>query len=113
MPDTDDVAGIRWAFRESNVRMTRHALLEALTERIPSLDIQNAGSQAELLEDYVDRVEGHTQLLLGYARPHEPLHLVVNVDAHERDPAEPVVVVTVYRPEPPSWIDERTRGARR
>lgn len=48
----------------------------------------------------------------GYARS-MPVHVVANVSSFERDDTEPLEVVTVYRPEPPRWGDERTRGPRR
>jgi hypothetical protein len=53
-----------------------------------------------------------SKLLLGYAADNDPVHVVVNVSAIESDPSEPVRIVTVYRPEPPKWRDERTRGVR-
>jgi hypothetical protein len=49
-------------------------------------------------------------VLLGFTGPDEPLHIVVNVKAFESDFQHRVEVVTVYRPEAPRWVDERTRG---
>ncbi len=112
MPDSEDLQAVRWAFHESHVRMTTHAVIEASTEKLGPAEIRLAGMEAELLEDYPERPHGHTQLLLGYARRDEAIHIVVNVDAFERDYSEPLVIVTIYRPEPPSWADERTRGVR-
>jgi hypothetical protein len=48
-------------------------------------------------------------LLLGYAQ-FMPVHLVTNVSDFEQDDSRPLAVVTVYKPESPRWLDERTRG---
>lgn len=79
--------------------------LEGLSVR----EMSSAGRQAELLEEYPDRPEGYTKLLLA-SIDDEPLHIVVNVQEFHEDPSYPLAVVTVYRPEPPAWRDERTRG---
>lgn len=71
-------------------------------------DLARAGKNCDLLEDYPERDEGHTVLLTGVYGPGKPVHLVVNLDAYERDWSEPLTVVTVYVPEPPEWLDETT-----
>lgn len=58
------------------------------------------------------RPQGRTKVLLGFLTEEDPVHIVVNVQAFETDFTEPLRVVTVYRPEPPRWRDERTRGMR-
>jgi hypothetical protein len=73
-----------------------------------------AGADAGLLEDYPERgrEHGHTKLLLGWTERGDPVHLVLNVASFESDSSEPVVLVTVYRPAPPWWTDERSRRVR-
>lgn len=87
-----------------------HAFIEMRLDRLTEGDIYRAGLEGELLEDYPDRPEGHTLLLLGYVGPEHPIHLVVCCEAFERDWSKPLVLVTVYVPEPPGWSDERTRA---
>lgn len=104
------MVALRWAFQEGHVALRAHAHVEMLIDRITLNDVLRAGAGSDLLEDYRDRPQGHTLLLLGYVRPEKPIHLVVNVEAFEADWSDPVVLVTVYEPEPPEWMDERTRG---
>jgi len=80
-----------------------------LVEGLSTPDICRSGADCDLLEEYPDRPEGHTKLLLGYVRPGRPIHVVVNVALFEANWAEPLAVVTVYEPEGPEWLDERTR----
>lgn len=74
-------------------------------------DVVFAGRNSELLEEYPDRPEGYSKLLLGIVNE-RPLHLVLNVQEFHDDPNSPLAVVTVYETESPSWRDERTRGDR-
>lgn len=73
-------------------------------------DVMSAGGSCEVIEDYPNRREGRTKVLLGYTGPNEPIHIVANVRLFEADFRWRVEVVTVYRPESPFWVDERTRG---
>ena len=112
MAQPEQMVAVRWAFRQRHYRLTGHALIEALIEQLSEEDLTAIGSDSDVLEEYPNRPHGHSKLLLGYARG-EPFHLVVNVENFEEDWAEPMTVVTVYRPEPPAWRDEQTRGTRR
>ncbi len=82
-------------------------------DRLTEADVRRAGTECEVIEDYLDRPEGHTLLLLGYVAPERPIHLVVGCEAFERDWSKPVILITVYLPEPPMWSDERTRAGKR
>ncbi|MFN2594676.1 MAG: DUF4258 domain-containing protein [Actinomycetota bacterium] len=109
--ETDElIIAIRWAFRERHYVLRTHAFIEMRMDSLLAEDVRRAGMDCELLEDYPDRPQGHTVLLLGLVGPERAIHLVVGCAAFEKDWSEPLVVVTVYRPEPPAWADERTRG---
>lgn len=110
MDGAEQMVAVRWAFRDGQFVLRTHAHVEMLLEGLATQDIRRAGSDSDLLEEYPERPQGRTQLLLGHARPGKPVHLVVNVAAFEDDFSEPIAVVTVYEPEPPEWMDERTRG---
>ena len=58
--------------------------------------------QGELLEDYPEDQRGHSCLILSYIKD-RPVHSVCGL--HENG----TVFITAYCPEPPKWIDERTR----
>jgi hypothetical protein len=112
MDKADQEVALGWAFTEGHVLFRFHAHLEMRLDNVTNADVQLAGSRCEVLEDYPARREGRTKVLLGFTGPDEPLHIVVNVKAFESDLQDRAEVVTVYRPEAPRWVDERTRGDR-
>lgn len=112
MDRADQEAALRWAFNEERVLYRLHALLEMAEDDVTAELVVGAGCNCEVLEEYTRRREGRTKLLLGYLEGDEPLHVVVNVQRFENDFEARVEVVTLYRPRPPKWTDERTRGMR-
>lgn len=113
MEKADQEVALGWAFTEGHVLFRLHAHLEMRFDNVTKAEVHLAGAKCEVLEDYPSRREGRTKVLLGFTGPDEPLHIVVNVKAFESDLQDRVEVVTVYRPEAPRWVDERTRGDRR
>ncbi len=83
-------------------KFTVHAI-EQCDER--GLDIENvitALIKGEIIEDYPGDTRGHSCLVLGHYE-NKPLHIVCGI--HE----EELIIVTVYVPKLPKWIDEKTR----
>lgn len=105
----DQEVALRWAFREEHATPLFHGHVETRLEGLEFRDMLRAGLSSEVLEEEV-RPQGRTKVLLGFVAQDDPVHIVVNVEAFESDFTEPLRVVTVYRPEPPKWRDERTRG---
>ncbi len=105
----EQVISVRWAFHEQRVVISLHAYFEMQIDEIDTRELFRAGGQCDVLEEYAERHEGLTKLLLGFLGPDDPVHIVANVELFESDAAEPLVIVTVYRPETPRWQDERTR----
>ena len=109
MDEPEQMVAVRWAFSERHFVLRWHAHQEMLADALTTEAIRGAGAQSDLLEDYPDREHGHTKLLLGETQLGDPIHLVVNVAGFEADFSEPLVVITVYRPTPPWWLDKRKR----
>ena len=110
MDRADQELALGWAFTEGHLLYRFHAHVEMRLDGLTAPDVDRAGRECEVIEEDPTRREGRTKVLLGYVGPDEPLHIVVNVRHFEDDFTKRVEVVTVYRPEPPRWIDERTRG---
>lgn len=110
MKREDQEVALRWAFREEHLSITRHARIEMGLRGIDTDAVTSVGRVSEVIEEDRERPQGTTKVLLGYRDAGEAIHIVVNVEAYEEDFEEPVEIVTVYRPEPPKWRDERTRG---
>ena len=88
-------------------RASEHAVDEALAEGISLDDLAALINSAELLEDYPDDSRGSTLLALQWDAQGNPVHVVWG---RRTGPGARAVIVTVYRPQPPHWVDERTRG---
>jgi hypothetical protein len=111
LDESTQIPALRWAFEESHFVLRFHGHVEMIQEGIGALELSSAARNCEVLEDR-DRPEGRTKLLLARPAGSDPIHVVVNVKRFEADQEDPLDVVTVYRPELPWWIDERTRGSR-
>ena len=84
--------------------ITFHAHQERKAEGIGIVEIREALSHAEILESYPDDPRGASCLVLGLAS-RRPLHIVCG-----RTKTNKLVIITVYRPREPRWVDPRTRG---
>ncbi|MBI3910330.1 MAG: DUF4258 domain-containing protein [Armatimonadetes bacterium] len=92
------VAAARWV-------MTHHALQQSGSRRMGSGEIAHALAGCEVLEDYPNDPRGESALVLGYTAAHRPIHAVCTFD-----PSGSLVIITVYDPGMPWWLDERTRA---
>ena len=87
----------RWA-------MTRHAREQSGKRMIGDEALMRALAWGEILESYPNDPRGASCLILGHDETQRPVHAVVAFDA-----SGILVVITLYEPGPPKWIDERTR----
>jgi hypothetical protein len=101
---TVDFIGEKGQRREFLV--TFHAHQERQAEGIRIAEIREALSHAEILESYPDDPRGVSCLVLGFAG-RRPLHIVCGQTTSEK-----LVIITVYSPRKPKWIDPHTRGRR-
>ena len=99
---------IRQCFRQEHVFVTRHAKREMERDEygpISTEELVEAGTNAELLEDYPDDRPYPSALLLGFTRSGRPLHFVAAYSAAEGK----LNIVTIYQPDQNRWIDMRER----
>lgn len=105
MPSADD---LRTAFEFDRVLFSKHARREMRDEplgRIREQEVAEAVVTAEQIDDYPDEAPYPSSLFLGWTGAGRPLHFVVSYD----EDAGLAIVVTVYEPDPRSWIDSRER----
>ena len=95
---------IRAAILAGRWAMTRHARERAGSRHIGDGAVALAVARGEVLEEYTDEPRGASALVLGYTGEGRPLHAVCAFD-----PSGTLLIVTVYEPGPPRWLDERTR----
>jgi hypothetical protein len=83
--------------------MTQHARERAGKRFVDGEALVEALVRGEILEDYGNDPRGPSALILGCAAG-RPLHAVCALGADGI-----LLIVTVYEPALPAWVDERTR----
>ncbi len=86
------------------IKMTLHAMREALADRIISADIRSVLENGEILESYPDDKPLPSRLLLGWIE-FRPLHIV----AAYRARTDEEIIITVYEPDTDKWTDDFRR----
>jgi hypothetical protein len=88
-----------------------HAQQERLDDDLDIADIEQALLGGDILEQYPDDPRGESCLLLGLAAG-TPVHVVVGWASRRAAHRKTLRVITVYVPQPPKWVDPKTRGGR-
>jgi len=101
------VERIRTAIDNNQWAMSRHAREQAGKRCVEDIDLLSSLIKGEVIEDYPDDPRGASMLVLGYTDRGTAFHTVCSFD-----PSGTLVMITVYAPELPKWIDERTRGGK-
>lgn len=83
---------------------SRHAFKRAVERNISNTEIQEAGVQARIIEDYPEDKYAPSSLLLGFSKAGRPLHIQVShVDS------DLLKIMTIYEPDPAEWYDYSRR----
>ena len=104
-----DIARVKALVHQRQYKTSHHAEVEREAETITIDDIKTAILNGELLEDYTDDPRGHSCLMLGTAENGRPLHIVLTILTQ----IEQVLIITVYVPTQPKWLDPHTRAPRK
>jgi len=104
-----DTAQVKALVRQKRYKISHHAEVEREAETITIDDIKTAILNGELLEDYPSDPRGHSCLMLGTTEDGRPLHVVLTILSQ----IEEVLIITVYVPTLPKWLDPRTRAPRK
>jgi len=99
-----DIKEIREKVEREEYEVSFHAEKERYSEDITLSELESAIFNGEILEDYPEDPRGPSCLVLGYTQE-RPIHVVCG-----NTPINWVRIITIYRPEPPKWTDERTRA---
>ena len=79
---------------------SHHAFKRAVERNISDMEIRQAGTNVESIEDYPDDKYSPSCLLLGFTERGRPLHLQVSCAASTL-----VKIITLYEPDESEWID--------
>lgn len=95
---------LRRLLSAGDFEFSRHAFKRAVERNITSVEIQQAGAQARIIEDYPEDKYAPSSLLLGFTLAGRPLHIQVShVDS------DLLKIITIYEPDPAEWYDHSRR----
>lgn len=99
-----DIQEIKDQVRHNRYFYSQHAEIERRAEDLTFAQIEHALLNGEILEQYPDTGRGESCLVVGLA-DEIPIHAVCGWRGNK------TVLVTVYIPHPPKFVDPWTRGA--
>ena len=95
---------IRRQLAAGEFEFSRHAFKRAIERNISQGEIQQAGAQASIIEDYPNDKYVPSSLLLGFTVTGRPLHIQAShVDS------DLLKIITIYEPDPAEWYDYAKR----
>lgn len=100
-----DIESIKAKVQRDEYVYSSHADLERKADDLTLHDVESAILNSEVLEQYADKGRGASCLILGFSDD-IPIHIVCGWRGSK------VVMITVYVPKPPKFIDPWTRGKR-
>ena len=96
---------------EGQYEFSFHAQQQRLEEDVDVIELEDAiVHRGEILESYPDDPRGESCLVLGFTVT-RPIHAVVG-RVRKSDEGHILRIIPVYIPQPPKWVDARTRGER-
>jgi Domain of unknown function (DUF4258) len=90
-----DLAQIRQQLAAGQFDFSRHAFKRAVERNISEEEINTAGAQAEVIEEYPEDKYSPSVLMLGFTSAGRPLH--IQVSAADSDTTR---IITLYEPDP-------------
>jgi hypothetical protein len=98
-----DIDQIKEKVRNSQYMYSYHAEIERKADRLTFAQVEAALLDSRILEQYADIGRGESCLVVGFAEE-IPIHAVCGWRG------EKIVLITVYIPRPPKFVDPWTRG---
>ena len=94
---------IKEKVRDNQYMYSYHAEIERKADQLTFAQIETALLNSRILEQYADTGRGESCLVVGFAEE-IPIHAVCGWRG------EKIVLITVYVPRPPKFVDPWTRG---
>jgi hypothetical protein len=98
-----DIEQIKEKVRNNQYMYSYHAELERKADQLTFAQVEAALLNGRVLEQYADTGRGESCLIVGFA-DENPIHAVCGWRG------EKIVLITVYIPRPPKFINPWTRG---
>lgn len=100
-----DIEEIKRKVRNDQYVYSQHAEIERRAEALTFAQVEEALLNGQILEQYPDTGRGESCLVVGFAED-RPIHAVCGWRGDK------IVLITVYIPRPPKFIDPWTRGGK-
>ena len=101
-----EIDRIKIKIKSNEYIFSQHAEHERKNDNLEVCDIETAILNGEILEKYSADKRGESCLILGYSHK-KPVHIVCGWNKYQW-----LVIITVYIPRQPKWINEKQRGRR-
>jgi len=98
-----DIQWIKGQVERGAYQLKLHAMERASLRGIDPLDIKEALSNGEVIEEYPEDKRGKSCLVYGKTKGSKDLHVVCGLTS------DTLWVITVYEPDPEEWTDPKTR----
>ena len=98
-----DIQQIKQKVQNNQYVYSHHAEIERRADELTFAQVETAILTGEVLEQYPDTGRGESCLIVGFVEE-IPVHIVCGWRGDD------IVLITVYIPGPPQFIDPRTRG---
>jgi hypothetical protein len=98
-----DIDQIKEKVRNNQYMYSYHAEIERKLDKLTFAQVEVALLNSRILEQYADTGRGESCLVVGFAEE-IPIHAVCGWRG------EKIVLITVYVPRPPRFVDPWTRG---
>jgi hypothetical protein len=83
-------------------RYSRHAIEQRVNRHISNQEVEEAINSGEIIEEYPHDKYGPSCLIYGRTSEKRPLHIQCSLSS-------PMVIITVYEPDPLQWLDYKIR----
>ncbi|HOC69026.1 MAG TPA: DUF4258 domain-containing protein [Candidatus Hydrogenedentes bacterium] len=99
-----DISDIKGKLSAGSFEFSEHAFCRTVERNISDTDIREAGSCAEIIEEYPGDKYMPSCLVLGFTNNKRPLHLQVCYSKTDM-----IKIITLYEPSPELWLGFRER----
>ncbi len=99
-----DLKEIKLKVEQEQYYCSKHGDQERQNDNLTILEVEEAIVNGRILEEYPDTGRGESCLLVGFTEKGKPVHVVCGVKG------EILVIITIYIPTPPKFINPYERG---
>jgi len=97
-----EIEAIRVIIGKGEYRFSDHSVKRMIRRSIDRLEIEEAVSYGEIIEEYPDDKYGPSCLVYGKTNAGRHIHVQISLP-------QSVVIITAYEPDDTEWIDFRVR----